>query len=78
MDWGILDKNDRITEFFGWSRAASEARFRRDLQSILRAAAWGVDPIERRICGGNVGGGKIRIILNPAVEGASLNERAYF
>jgi hypothetical protein len=47
MDWGILDKNDRITEFFGWSRAASEARFHRDLQSILRAAAWGVDLIEQ-------------------------------
>lgn len=60
MGWGILDKNDRITEFFGWSRAAAEARFHRDLQSILRAAAWGVDPIERRICGGNGGGGKIK------------------
>jgi hypothetical protein len=58
MDWGILDKIDRITEFFGWSREASEARFHRDLQSILRAAAWGVDLIERRICGGNVADGK--------------------
>jgi hypothetical protein len=47
MDWGILDKIDRITEFFGWSREASEARFHRDLQSILRAAAWGVDLIEQ-------------------------------
>jgi hypothetical protein len=58
MDWGILDKIDRITEFFGWSREASEARFHRGLQSILRAAAWGVDLIERRICGGNVADGK--------------------
>ena len=44
MDKGTLDKNDRMTGFFGWSRAASEARFHGDLQSILRAAALGSLP----------------------------------
>ena len=55
---GTLDKIYRITEFFGWGASASEARLRVGLQSILRAAAWGVGLIERRICGGNVADGK--------------------
>ena len=58
MAKGILDKIYRITEFFGWRESASEARVRAGLQSILRAAAWGFDPIERRVCGSNVADGK--------------------
>ena len=47
MTEGILDKIYRITEFFGRRGSASEAWLRAGLQSILRAAAWGVDLIEQ-------------------------------